>query len=76
MMFPRPFQLSLAPGFSPVLRDMGDLRRLNGFPALWKPLKRFNDVVSLYTGLKPGDNESGDSQAEIVNRESHIVNSL
>lgn len=70
MMFSRSFRLSSAPGFSPVLRDTGDLSQLNGFPTRRKPLKRLNDVVSPYTGLKPGANESGYSHSEIVNRKS------
>jgi hypothetical protein len=70
MMCSRTFQLSSAPGFSPVLRDVDALSRFNGFHARWKPLKRLNDVGSPHTGLKPGANESGDSQSEIVNRKS------
>lgn len=51
--------LSLAPGFSPVLKPRRPENRFNGFQALEpKPLKRFCATTSKSTGLKPDANES------------------
>jgi len=57
MLFSRPFRLSLAPGFSPVLRDMDTLSRFNGFHMRGKLLKQFDVALLPDTGLKPGANE-------------------
>jgi len=50
---------SFTPGFSPVQRADEAENRFNGFPGhlLMKPLKRFLELVTRSTGLKPGVNE-------------------
>ncbi len=70
MMFSRPLQLSLAPGFSPVSDGAATLNRFSGFPYVGKPLNRLRISVPRNTGLKPGANKSGDLDSEIVNRKS------
>lgn len=70
MTFAHPIPLSLAPGFSPVGGVKLFLNRFSGFARPGKPLKRLNDLASLYTRLKPGANESPNSQFKLVNRKS------
>jgi hypothetical protein len=50
--------LSLTPGFSPVLAIKRTANRFNGLPVRQKPLKRFQDAGTQFTGLKPGVNET------------------
>jgi hypothetical protein len=52
------FQLSLTPGFSPVVSDLGRQNRFNGFFCAGKPLKRLVHQAAFLTRLKPGVNES------------------
>ncbi len=50
--------LSLAPGFSPVIKVRCNENRFNGFPGGEpKPLKRLFSPAANHTGLKPGANE-------------------
>ncbi len=58
----RAFDLSLAPGFSPVpgTRTMGKL--FQQLPRRRKPLKRLNSLLRFHTWLKPGANESGNGE--------------
>ncbi len=49
--------LSLAPGFSRVLRPGVEASRFNGLLKGGKPLKRFSAAEAVHTGLKPGANE-------------------
>ena len=51
--------LSLAPGFSRVLKRGRAPSRFNGFLHSEKPLKRFRHPPTLNTRLKPGANEKG-----------------
>src|ERR1017187_1154266 len=51
---------SFTPGFSPVMDEVGNQNRFNGFPSpRTKPLKRFFIPNAHFTGLKPGVNENG-----------------
>ena len=51
--------VSFTPGFSSLLDERHQLKPFQRFSHLsqWKPLKRFLNNVSAYTGLKPGVNE-------------------
>jgi hypothetical protein len=55
-----PKVVSFTPGFCPVPKMVQQRKPFQRFlfVSLWKPLKRFpNNVSSLSTGLKPGENE-------------------
>ncbi len=49
--------LSLAPGFSRVMKTGRWISRFNGLPATPKPLKRLENSATVFTWLKPGANE-------------------
>jgi hypothetical protein len=59
--------LSLTPGFSRVIKNVGPASRFNGFRSPGKPLKRFCHSLPVTTGLKPGVNEMKFNKIDLWN---------
>jgi hypothetical protein len=49
--------LSLAPGFSPVKKEMGGAKPFQRFIEVQETVETVSDVPVAFTGLKPGANE-------------------